>query len=198
MRLIGVSICLLVLSACVSTRPTLPRMPAPAALPMPWAERVAQLQKALSWQLDGRAAAAIGTQGWQASLNWRQRGDVAELRLAGPLGVGATSLTKTAAGISVNGAPPSEAVQAQLQDRLGFELPIDDLRYWLLGVPAPGTAFELTLNSQDRAERVSQSGWTIDFDGYRTVDGELLPDKLVMRRDGVRVRIAVDHWVGPS
>jgi outer membrane lipoprotein LolB len=97
----------------------------------------------------------------------------------------------------VNGAPPSEAVQAQLQDRLGFELPIDDLRYWLLGVPAPGTAFELTLNSQDRAERVSQSGWTIDFDGYRTVDGELLPDKLVMRRDGVRVRIAVDHWVGP-
>ena len=38
---------------------------------------------------DGRAAAAWGRQGWQASLDWRQRGEVSELHLAGPLGMGA-------------------------------------------------------------------------------------------------------------
>ena len=46
-------------------------------------------------------------------------------------------------GLSLNGAPPSAAVVAQLQARLGFELPLDDLRFWLLGIPNPDAAFEL-------------------------------------------------------
>ena len=59
-------------------------------------------------------------------------------------------LKVTPAGLSLNGAPPSDAVVAQLQERLGFELPLDNLRYWLLGVPDPSTPFELTRNAQDR------------------------------------------------
>ena len=35
---------------------------------------MAQLQQASAWRLNGRAAAAVGTQGWQASLDWRQDG----------------------------------------------------------------------------------------------------------------------------
>ena len=71
----------------------------------------------------------------------------------------------TPAGLSLNGAPPSAAVVAQLQDRLGFELPLDNLRYWLLGIPDPSTPFELTRNAQDRAAHLSQAGWNIDYDG---------------------------------
>jgi len=182
-----------VLAACVGTRPVV-RPYAPA----PWTTRLRDLQQATSWQLDGRAAAAVGTQGWQASLNWRQRGETAELHLAGPLGVGATVLKKTPAGVSLNGAAPSDAVIAQLQDRLGFDLPLTDLRYWLLGVPSPGTPFQLTSNAQDRAQQLQQSGWTIDFNSYMAVSGDLLPSRVVLSRGGVRVRIAVDHWVAPT
>ena len=97
------------------------------------------MQHANTWQLDGRAAAAFGRQGWQASLDWRQRGDETEAHLSGPFGVGALVLKMTPAGLSLNGAPPSDAVVAQLQDRLGFELPLDNLRYWLLGIPDPNS-----------------------------------------------------------
>jgi outer membrane lipoprotein LolB len=176
-----------VLCACVTTR----QAPPPAA---GWEQRADDLQKTASWQLDGRAAVAVGTQGWQATLNWRQRGDSAEVHLSGPFGVGALVLKRTPDGLSLNGAPPSDAVLTQLHERLGVELPFDHLRFWLLGVPDPGGAFELKRNAQDRALQLTQGDWSIDYDRYMPIDGDLLPAHLVLNREGVRVRIAVDHW----
>ena len=147
--------------------------------------------------MDGRAAVAFRDQGWQAGLNWRQRDGSSEVHLSGPFGAGALVLKRSADGLSLNGAPPSDAVTAQLQERLGFELPLDHLRFWLLGVPDPSAAFELTRNDQDRALHLTQADWSIDYDRYMPVAGDLLPAHLVLTREGVRVRIAVDHWVAP-
>ena len=119
-----------------------------------------------------------------------------EAHLSGPFGVGALVLKMTPAGLSLNGAPPSDAVVAQLQDRLGFELPLDNLRYWLLGIPDPNSAFELTRNEQDRARELTQAGWNIAYDRYVPSGGDVLPSRLVLSRGDVRVRIAVDHWQG--
>jgi outer membrane lipoprotein LolB len=187
-RVFLILLCSAVLAACVTTRR------APAPMPQGWEQRVADLQGLSSWRLDGRAAVAAGTQGWQAALNWRQSGDGAEVHLSGPFGVGSLALKRTPDGLSLNGAPPSDAVLAQLQERLGFELPIDQLRFWLLGVPDPGAAFELKRNDQDRASQLTQDEWTIDYDRYMPVNGDLLPAHLVLRRAGVRVRIVVDRW----
>jgi outer membrane lipoprotein LolB len=189
-RLLLILVCSAWLAACATTRHVM----TPPAAAAAWDQRVGDLQRLASWQLGGRAAVAFGTQGWQASLDWRQSGDVAEVHLSGPLGIGALVLKRTPEGLSMNGAPPSDAVLAQLQDRLGFELPLDHLRFWLLGVPDPGSAFDLKRNEQDRAVQLTQDQWTIDYDRYMPVDGDLLPAHLVLSREGVRVRIVVDHW----
>jgi outer membrane lipoprotein LolB len=176
------------LAGCVTTRP--PAAPTGAD----WETRVGELQKATAWQLDGRVAVAVGTQGWQATLNWRQRSESSEVHLAGPFGVGALVLTRTPAGLSLNGAAPSDAVLSQLQEKLGFDLPIEHLRYWLLGIADPAAGFQLTRNAQDRALKLTQDGWTIDYDRYLPVAGDVLPAHVVVSREGVRVRIVVDHW----
>lgn len=175
------------LAACATTR----TMPPPS---IDWEQRVGTLQKAAAWQVDGRAAVALGTQGWQATLNWREAGDTAEVHLAGPFGIGALELKQTPAGLSLNGAPPSEAVLAQVQEKLGFDLPIDDLHFWLLGVPNPASKFDVSRNDQDRAKSLSQGGWTVTYDRYSPVAGDVLPTRLVLSRGDVRVRIVIDHW----
>lgn len=178
------------LSACMTMRPT------SAPVPAPWKERAAKLQHARAWQLDGRAAVSVGTEGWQASLDWRQSGADTELHLAGPLGVGALVLKQTPDGLSLNNAPPSDAMLAQLQTRLGFDLPLHDLRYWLLGVPDPGSQFELARDDQDRAQQLMQAGWTVAYERYMAVGGDWLPARLVLTCPGVRVRVVVDRWQG--
>jgi outer membrane lipoprotein LolB len=187
-RFLFLILCSAVLSAC-ATR-------APLAGLESWDRRLAELQHVQAWQLDGRAAAAVGTQGWQATLNWRQSGPYAEVNLAGPFGLGALVLKQAPDGLSLNGAPPSALVLSMLQERLGFELPMENLRFWLLGVPNPGAAFELERNGQDRAQQLIQAGWTLNYDRYVPVNGDLLPSRVVLQRDEVRVRIAVDHWEG--
>ena len=192
-RFPAILLCLTALAGCATVRHV---PPPPAAGAAPWDERMTELEHAASWRLDGRAAAALGQQGWQASLNWRQDGSSSDLHLAGPLGVGAEEIKVSPAGLSLNGAPPSTAVVAQLEDKLGFDLPLDNLRYWLLGIPDPSIPFDLTRNTQDRALRISQAGWTIDYDEYMPSNGDVLPKRLVLNRSDARVRIAVDHWQG--
>jgi outer membrane lipoprotein LolB len=187
-----VLLCSLLLAACATTRR------APPAPAQGWEQRASDLQRQRSWQLDGRAAVAVAAQGWQATLNWRQHGDSEEVHLSGPFGVGALVLERTPDGLSLNGAPPSDAVTNQLQEKLGFELPLEHLRFWLLGVPDPSAAFEVKRNEQDRASQLRQADWSIDYDRYMPVAGDLLPAHLVLSREGVRVRIAVDHWEWPQ
>jgi outer membrane lipoprotein LolB len=174
------------LDACV----TAPVKFAPPA----WDLRSALLQRTSHWEMTGRAAVAFGTQGWQASLNWRQDGDAAEVHLAGPLGIGALVVNESPLGVAVNGGPPGADVLGQLQQRLGFDLPLANLRYWLLGVPDPGSTFELERNDTDRAKHLVQAGWSIDYQQYMAVNGDFLPSRLVLNREGVRVRVAADHW----
>jgi outer membrane lipoprotein LolB len=174
------------LAACVTTRPTQPSVA--------WEQRIGDLQRGHSWQLDGRAAVAVGTQGWQATLNWRQAELYAEVHLSGPFGVGALALKQGPDGLSLNGAPPSTAVLAQVQDKLGFELPLDHLRFWLLGVPDPAAPADVMRNGEGRAQQLTQSGWSVVYDRYQAVSGDVLPAHLVLSRDAVRIRIAIDQW----
>lgn len=161
-----------------------------------WAQRLPALQQNGDWDMQGRAAVAVGKRGWQASVDWRQKGGNTTLRLAGPLGVGASLLRLNSDGLSVNGAPPRSDVVDQLQQRIGFDLPLANLRYWLLGVPDPGTAYGITLNGRDRARQLTQAGWTIDFLRYMHFRGDWLPAALVLTHEGVRVRMAIDSWDG--
>jgi outer membrane lipoprotein LolB len=119
---------------------------------------------------------------------------VSEAHLAGPLGVGAQVLRLTPAGLVVNGAPADAAALDALQARVGFELPLRELRYWLLGVPEPGAPVVLERNGMDRAQHLEQAGWNVDFERYMAAVNDWLPQRLVLTHGDVRVRIVIDRW----
>ena len=178
----------LVLAACVSAPPV-------KVLKKPWLERMQQLQDAQHWDVQARAAGAVGAQGWQATLDWRQASTTAEVRVAGPLGVGATGFRVTPQGLDYAAPTPGLANAAEyLQQRLGFAPPFENLRFWLLGVPNPAQGYEFKANDSDRAATLSQDGWTIDYSEYAVVGADTLPKRFTVHRDAVRVRIAIDHW----
>ena len=108
--------------------------------------------------------------------------------------MGALVLEQTPDGLSLNGAPPSDAVQSLVREKLGFDLPVENLHYWLLGVPNPASTFDLTRNDQDRAKTLNQAGWNISYDRYMPADGDTLPARMVLTAGDVRVRIVIDHW----
>lgn len=179
-------------AACVS-------VPVREAPPTPWPERRAALQADDSFALNGRVALTAPGTGVNASLRWRQEGEVSRVSLDGPLGVGGAEVEvrgdqldlRTSRGEHLEG----DAARAELERRIGFPLPLAALRYWVRGVPQPGAAADEVLDeAHQRLTRLVQDGWEIDYAAWLDSVGGSLPRRLSAQRGATRVRLVVDRW----
>ena len=174
---------------------TVPLAPAPA---VSYSVRRPMLQNLAAFGLSGRVAVAVGQQGFDAGLRWRQQGTLARLTLSGPLGAGGVRITARAGALSVVTASgkhlDNAAAREELAAKLGFEPPLASLRYWVLGVPDPALPAEVTLGPDQRPQRIAQSGWQVVYRAYTSVGAEWLPRLLTLRREQVSVSMVVEKW----
>lgn len=198
MSLARAAACALVMLALASCR-TVPRGGAivgPGAQ-APWPEQRAALERLDRYGLDGRVAVAANGQGFSASLRYAQLADRTDLSLNGPLGIGGLRVKldgedleiATSRGENLDGA----AARAELERRLGFALPLHALRWWLLGIPAPG---EAVIDAADTGEiqTFSQEGWNVSIQTRAPGLGFSLPQRLTAEREGVRLKMLVQRW----
>jgi len=146
------------------------------------------------WQASGRIAVAGASTGGSGSFTWSQKGQQAQVQMRGPVGIGSLQLTVSDQILRIETADgqtlEADEAQSELTARLGAYVPARDLRYWLIGVAAPGahqwvTAESTILNQQD---------WQIDYQRFGVTDGVRLPLKLVAVSGPAKVRILIDRW----
>lgn len=176
-----------ILGACASVTP---RSPLP--------EHLSTLDR---WQARGRIGVSGPESGGSGSFDWEQRGDRADVQIRGPVGVGSVRLQlrgssarpaltlQTSDGQSLE----SEAAWAELEARLGAYIPAGNLRYWMLGLAAPG---EHQWHEPIGAgvTTLEQDGWRIDYQRFSADAGARVPVKLRATSGDARVRIVVDRW----
>jgi len=176
----------LVLAGCVAP----PRAPEGGMLPDP-----AILTQ---WTASGRMAIAAGNDGGSGSFDWVQDGATSRLDLRGPFGAGAVRVTMTPETLSLADGTgrvlDAEPARADLRARLGADLPWNHLRYWLLGVPAPGDGATVLEQAAAPWRVIEQAGWQLAYDSFAVVDGLNLPRRITAERGAVRVRVIVDTW----
>jgi outer membrane lipoprotein LolB len=189
---LGAALAIATLAACRTT-------PVPPPAGAGWDVRRPELQSRSHFELKGRVAVAAGNEGFNANLRWTQDGQRSSVTLEGPLGVGGAQVTAVGQDLSLITSRgehmDSDAAHAALAARLGFDPPLSSLRYWVLGVPDPGSPFTEALDAQSqRLSELTQSGWHIDYTAYTAVGAQSLPSRLTLQRDAVRVRLLVDDW----
>jgi outer membrane lipoprotein LolB len=196
MMIRALAVALVGAACCLTACKTLPSsIPPPSG---PWEARRAALQERDRFDLSGRIAVAAAQEGFNAKLRWEQQGTRSDLALDGPLGVGGVRITADGATLSVinaRGDPlNSDAARREIATRLGFEPPLQSLRYWVQGVPDPTHPADEVLDDQQRLATLRQDGWQIDYAKYTAVAGQWLPSLITLKRDDVRVRLLVDGW----
>jgi outer membrane lipoprotein LolB len=150
------------------------------------------------WQAQGRLAVRAGDEAWHGTFAWQQEADRTRITLAGPLGQGSVSLREDAAGALLE-TGEGETVQgtdteALLEQRLGWTLPVRGLRYWITGRADPGRPATWRRDPPPGAIALEQDGWTIACDRFTAVDGGRVPQRVVLERTDLRVRLVVDRW----
>lgn len=155
-----------------------------------------------SYRFEGRVAVAAGSEGFNASLGWTQAGSGSTVRLTGPLGAGSLRVhfdddqlrVESSRGQVLEG----EEAQGALREQLGFAPPLDDLRYWLLGRPAPGGEALEERDSGGQLLTLTQHGWRIEYQEYlpqqATMGVVSLPTRLRATREDLRLRVVIDRW----
>lgn len=160
-----------------------------------WQQHRQKLIQVRAFTVDGRAANSLGI---RADLHWQQfRDGRYEARIAGPLGMGATEISGDQRRVQVRsaqGVEVSDNPEAWMAERVGWTLPLRGLRWWALGLPAPGVPAQIELDAQGQLSTLSQSGWTLSYLEYAEVDGLSLPRRLEASNDEVRVKLLFDRW----
>jgi outer membrane lipoprotein LolB len=181
-------------AALVSACATAPVVTPPGGVLPPNPDELSQ------WTAKGRLALTAQGEGGSGSFVWQQRSERTELAVRGPLGAGGLRVVTDGERLQVDDGSgqtiDGEAARAALEQRLGTRLPVGELRYWMLGVPAPD-AQGLVQRATGSTSGFTQGEWVVSYEAFRQAGRWTLPARLTAVSAGTRVRIVVDDWQLP-
>lgn len=186
----------LTLSACsnLHQRETLEFGGDPAA----WQAHRNTLEPVREWVLQGKLGVRSPAESGSGTLYWLQQQGHYDIRLSGPLGRGATRIQGGPAGVTLEiaGQPSSHAISAEelLEQQIGWRLPVDNLLWWVRGLPAPGSPSRLQLNPDSLLARLAQAGWIIEYSRYQDIDGKRLPQRLQLSGHDMLLTLVITRW----
>lgn len=196
LRLLVLALSLL-LAACVPREAV--RMQGDAALLGAQLAREKALAGADRWVLQGRLGVSNGRDGGSGSFSWTQNGENYEFVLRGPAISGMNfRLSGNPDGALLEGldtgpvrGPDAEAL---MHKALGWEVPLHDLRAWVLGLRADSGPAELSFGENRLPSLLQQDGWAVD---YREWDGTRqppLPTKVFASKPPYKVKLSIESW----
>lgn len=161
-------------------------------------ERESQLFERARFDLAGRIAVSDGRDGGSGRFEWKQRGRSTSLLFFAPVSARNWRLEVQpgqALLIESNGAiRVADSAEALLARELRWQLPADALRYWVLGMRAPGAESEALLGEDGQLALLRQGGWEIRYLDFDEAHAPPLPRKLYARNGPHQVRISVREW----
>jgi len=199
------------LSACVSldTRkaPAAPEVATTVSAEAQQAEtrRIEALRAQPAWSFAGRVAVSKGRNGGSGRIEWQQQARQYVVSLSAPVTRQSWTLTGDAeqGGGRLEGVDggPRQGPDAQqvLREATGWEIPVNQLPEWVLGLVAEGaTATEqVDRDTEGRPRRVRQMGWDIQYLDWYPAEGDrpVLPRRIEAVNGDAKVRLLVDSWV---
>ena len=187
----------LLLTACVPAV----RMKGDASLLAAQHARERVLAPVDRWVLQGRLGVSSGSDGGSGSFSWSQDGDHYEFVLRAPVTGKSFRLSGDNHGAlmeGLDGGPIRGRDAESLMHRaLGWDVPLSDLRAWVLGLRADSGPAELTFGEDRLPATLLQDGWSVDYREWDTSRQPPLPKKLYAAKPPYKVKLVIESWQLP-
>lgn len=181
---------LFVLSACESIQQRQPLTPEQQKRYLPFLKH---------WDAQGKIALSYGAERSNAQFKWQQRDDRFRIILSGPMGIGLTKLTRDDDGVRLEnndiGVKKADSPEELMQALFGWQVPVSNLQYWMLGLSAPNpTPASTQFDESGWPTRLQQDGWLIRYSKPTAHNGWILPGKIVATRDDIKIIAVTKDW----
>ena len=161
--------------------------------------REQSLAHADHWVMQGRLGVSDGKDGGSGSFSWTQNGNHYEFVLRGPEISGADfRLSGGPDGAQLQGlksgpisGPDAEAL---MRKALGWEVPLRDLRAWVLGLRADSGAAEVSFGDNALPSLLVQDGWSVEYREWDATRQPPLPTKVYASKPPYKVKLSIESW----
>lgn len=166
-----------------------------------YASRRARLEDIGAWEMRGRLTVDADGDAYQGRFSWRQEADHLVLSFWGPLGAGRVRIAGTPAALTVSARRDSWALtdpETQLSELLGWWVPVNSLKAWLLGLPDSAYEAMPVWDAQGRLAGLEQRLWTLHYPAYQLAEDLSVPRRIDMNYDALRLKLTVDDWIAEA
>lgn len=143
------------------------------------------------WNMQGRLLIK-SNEVLTANVQWQHNKQEDVLKLSGVLGLGAILIELREHEIVLYDAhgekQASKDIDAFIARQIGFVVPITALRRWVLGAYLQGVPVHHLENG------FQQLGWHIAYDEYMATSVGVLPRKIKVTKENIKLKLIVDQW----
>jgi len=163
-----------------------------------WQSHKQQVAPIDAWQISGKLGIRSQDNSGSAIIFWLQRQDYFDIRLSGPLGQGSTRLTGRQGAVSLEianrGTFQASSAETLMQQQLGWSLPVENLLWWVKGLPAPDSPSQLQLDDNSLLSELRQNQWHIQYLSYRPESDLQLPERIKLSGAGLDITLVIKEW----
>ena len=150
------------------------------------------------WTLEGRLGVSDGHDGGSGGFTWTQDGDNYRFVFRAPITGRSFELSGGGAGALLEGLDggPLQGADAEtlMRRALGWEVPLHDLRAWVLGLRADSGPAQLSFGDNQLPSQLRQDGWTVEYRAWDVTRQPPLPTTIFAAQPPYKVRLSVESW----
>lgn len=136
-----------------------------------FSQRQQRINSLHSWRVRAKVGVVTPQQRQQATLVWQFSDQANQVRLFGPLGVGAITLDFDENGAQLidnkGRVHQGASAQALLTRIVGWPIPMQALSYWLFALPQPNAFYNYQLNDLGQLSELRQFDWQVSYKDYQ-------------------------------
>lgn len=185
----------LILSACISVTPTIPKQDVDQA----WKHRSAYLYQQNHWSAHMILIGVTAQEKFKTRAVWEQKGRDYTIKLRDFIGRTVAVIEGSAQGVVAKTSKgkiyQGENAEQLIQQLFAINIPISGMRYWLLGLPKPKIEVtQLDLNQAGMAKQISQQGWLMTYPYYLDNAPIRMPSKIELVFEDIDLTVKVSQW----
>ncbi len=167
-----------------------------------WKAHREKMRSVTQWDIIGRAGIRSPEGSGSLNINWTQKNKDYSIVFSGPFGrilahLSGKSGTMVTLSVPGKSSLSSSSGEALLEEETGWNIPVDAMRYWVLGIPVPESKNAehaiFLLNGHGQLTSLKQLGWRVVYSHYVTVDDYTLPAKIELSGQQIKVVLLI-NW----
>lgn len=191
----GILLCLQFACSAIPTHPSITE----ANQNREWLKHRKTIESLEHWNIHARFVARNETDAWNGNITWLQENQQFDILVSGPLSSGSLILrgnsNHSTLQIAEDKIYEASDAQALLESVSGIRLPVNQLQFWLRGLPAPNAPLQqIKIDDQGRINELSQNDWRIFYKAYIPYNSAYLPTKIFMENHEFDVRLLIQAW----